>query len=89
MPIGPRIVVSLLQLARLPFPVSPLEPWSPACTSTSTTTYTWQGHGLHLLVDPARTMAHPVIDFDVEKASRLVIRSAQSSVVGRGKPVVG
>ena len=33
-------------------------------------------------------MAHPIIDFDVEKASEQVIRSAQSNIVGRGKPVV-
>jgi hypothetical protein len=40
-----------------------------------------------IMDDPARTMAHPIIDFDVEKASELVIQSAQSDIVGRGKPV--
>ena len=40
-----------------------------------------------IMDDPARTMAHPIIDFDVETASELVIRSAQYNIVGRGKPL--
>jgi hypothetical protein len=37
--------------------------------------------------DPARTMTHPIIDFDVEKAAEMIFQSAQSNVTGRGKPV--
>jgi len=37
--------------------------------------------------DPVRTRAHPLIGFDVEKASELIIKSALSKVVRRGNPV--